>query len=147
MDKLQISDQSEDIDFEFVYRFLSEESIWATGIGRETQKRAIENSLCISAFLHGKQIGFVRVVTDYATFAWVDDLFVDPSIRGAGVAKRLIREVLEHPSLNTIASWWTCSSNPAARALFKQFAFDIPEKNRIAKWIGRPKIKTDGYRT
>lgn len=146
MSGIRISDKTNDVDFEFVYSFLSDESNWADGIGRETQRRAIDNSLCISAFHDGKQIGFARAITDYATFAWIDDVFVDPDARRSGVAKLLIQAIVEHPKLNSVASWWLSSSNPKARELFKQYGFEVPDKDRIAKWMGRPKVKTESYR-
>ncbi len=146
MADIQISDQTTDVDFEFVHRFLSGESIWADGIGQQTQRRAIDNSLCISAFEHGKQVGFARAVTDYATFVWIDDVFVDPESRRSGIAKLLIRTIVDHPSLVSVASWWLSSSTPNARSLFEQFGFEVPEKQRIAKWMGRPKVKSDFYK-
>jgi GNAT superfamily N-acetyltransferase len=146
MSDVQISDRREDIDFEFVFRFLSDESIWADGIGRETQQRAIDNSLCISAFVNDQQVGFARAVTDYATFVWVDDVFVDPNARGKGVSKHLIAAIIEHPKLTSVASWWLSSSTPAARSLFEKFGFEVPAKERIAKWMGRPKVKSEAYR-
>ena len=146
MSGIRISDKTSDVDFEIVYGFLSGESNWADGIGRETQQRAIDNSLCISALQGTQQVGFARVVTDYATFAWIDDVFVDPEARRSGVAKRLIQAIVEHPRLGSVASWWLSSSNPSARELFKQYGFDVPEKDRIAKWMGRPKLKTESYR-
>lgn len=146
MADIHISDQSADVDFEFVYRFLSGESIWADGIGRETQQRAIDNSLCVSAFLNGRQVGFARAVTDYATFVWIDDVFVDSEARRSGVARLLIQTIIDHPSLVSVASWWLSSSNPNARSLFDQFGFEIPEKQRITKLLGRPKVKKDCYK-
>ena len=146
MTNIRISDETKDVDFEFVYSFLSGESSWADGIGRVTQRRAIDNSLCISAFQDRKQIGFARVITDYATFAWVDDVFVDPEARRSGVGKLLIQTIIERPRLNSVASWWLSSSNPNARALFKKSGFEVPEESRLAKWMGRPKTRNESYR-
>lgn len=147
MKKVQVSDQQEDINFEFVYRFLFEQSTWASAIGRETLKRAIDYSLCFSAFIDDNQVGFARVVTDYATFAWVDDVFTDPKMRRRGVAKALITAILGHPELKSVASWWLSSGNPEARSLFQKFDFSVPESERIAKWMARSKIKSDSYQT
>jgi hypothetical protein len=87
MDKVEISDRLEDVDFDFVHNFLSQFSHWKKDIGPNTLRRALEHSNCISAFINGAQVGFVRVVSDHATFAWVDDLFVDEKYRGNGIKK------------------------------------------------------------
>jgi len=145
MKEIRLSDSNADIDFEFVYRFLSEDSIWANGIGRQTLQRSIDHSLCISAFTDTTQIGFVRATTDFATFAWVDDLFVAPQARNKGVARQLVDTLTSHPKLDSVASWWTCSSNPNARSLFAAFGFHEREQKRIGKWFGRPKCKPASY--
>ncbi len=146
MAAITVSDRPHDIDFEFVYRFLSEESVWAVGIGRDTQQRAIESSLCLNAFVDKQQVGFARVVTDYATFAWVDDVFVDPDYRGQHVAHELMLAIMQHAALGSVASWWLSSSNPDARALFEKHGFERPDTDRLAKLMARPKLKPEFYK-
>ncbi|MEM9623534.1 MAG: GNAT family N-acetyltransferase [Pseudomonadota bacterium] len=146
MEKITISDSQADIDFEFVYQFLSEQSIWASGVGRTTQRRALDNSLCISAFNNGKQVGFARVVTDYATFAWVDDVFVDEAVRGQGVAHQMISTILNHDKLQSVASCWLSSSNPVARALFAKPGFTRPDEARLDKLMAQPKRQNNSYK-
>ena len=135
------------MDFEFVYRFLSEHSIWATGVGRSTQQRALDNSLCISALHEGKQVGFARVVTDFATYAWVDDVFVAESSQGQGISHRLITTILQHDDLKSVASWWLSSSNPVARSLFEKHGFKAPVSERLGKLMALPKHQSDEYKS
>jgi len=145
MSRISVSDRRQDVDFEFVSQFLSQQSVWAQGIGRATQKRALDNSLCLSAFADNQQVGFARVVTDYATYAWIDDVFVDESVRGQGVAHQLLTAILDHSALQSVASWWLSSSNPAARALFEKHGFSRPHDQRLAKLMARPKHQGEHY--
>ena len=146
MEEVVISDQRKDVDFEFVYRFLSERSIWAAEVGRSTQMRALDNSLCISAFKEGRQVGFARVVTDYGTYAWIDDVFVDESVQGQGIAHHLMTRILEHADLQSVASWWLSSSNQVARSLFEKYGFAVPNPERLGKLMARPKHKGEEYK-
>lgn len=87
------------IDQDYVHRYLSEQSYWAKGRSRETQQRAIEHSLCFGVYKDGAQVGFARVVTDCATFAWLCDVFVDEAERGHGLGKWLVETVVTCPPL------------------------------------------------
>jgi GNAT superfamily N-acetyltransferase len=99
-----VSSDPRHVDRDLVWRFLHDEAYWAAGIPREVMERAFDGSICFSAFdrhpdENGKQIGFARVVTDRATFAWICDVFVLNEHRGSGVAKRLMDAVMTHPDL------------------------------------------------
>ena len=147
MKEIILSDKREDVDFKFVYGFLSERSMWAAGVGRSTQKKALDNSMCISAFIAGKQVGFARVVTDYATYAWIDDVFVDEAAQSQGVSHHLITTILEHRDLKSVASWWLSSSNPVARSLFEKHGFEVPDPKRLGKLMALPKHQGKDYKT
>jgi len=86
----QISTDRTRLDIAMIYRFLSEQSTWAVGISRTVVERSIENSLCFGGYLDGRQIAFARVVTDYATVAHLEDVFVVPEYRGRGYGKALL---------------------------------------------------------
>ncbi len=94
-----ISTDRERLDVERIHRWLSEESYWAQGRTREVVERSIEHSLAFGAYLGDEQVGFARAVTDYATFAWLCDVFVVAAHRGRGVGKLLVRPATEHPEL------------------------------------------------
>jgi len=132
---LIISTDRARMDVDAIHRFLSEESYWAKGIPRELVETAIEHSLCIGAFDGDAQVGFARVITDYATFGYLADVFVLPSHRGRGIAKELMRAAMEHPDLQRLRRWHLVTRD--AHALYAQFGFaplDAPERHMfIAK--------------
>jgi GNAT superfamily N-acetyltransferase len=78
---------------------------WAEGIPRETLERAIANSLCVGAYHEGAQVGFARVVTDRATFAYLADVFVLPAHQGKGLAKAMVGRLHAHPELQGLRRW------------------------------------------
>ena len=94
----------ERIDFECVHSFLRE-SYWAKGVPAETLRRAIAGSLCFGLYEGERQIGFARVVSDFATFAYLADVFVVESHRGRGLARRLMDAVDAHPRLQGLRRW------------------------------------------
>jgi GNAT superfamily N-acetyltransferase len=117
----QISTDRTRLDIAMIYRFLSEQSTWAVGISRTVVERSIENSLCFGGYLDGRQIAFARVVTDYATVAHLEDVFVVPEYRGRGYAKQLIRIVMEHPRLQRLRRFTLNTGD--ALSLFARFGF------------------------
>ena len=125
-----ISTEKSRLDIGMIHRFLSEESYWATHIPREIVERSIENSICFGAYEDDRQIGFARVVTDCATFAYVGDVFVLPSHRGRGVSKQLMEAIRAHPDLQNLRRWHLLTYD--AHALYEQFGFhklDKPERH------------------
>jgi N-acetylglutamate synthase-like GNAT family acetyltransferase len=117
----QVSTDRTRLDIPMIYRFLSEQSTWAVGISRTVVERSIENSVCFGGYLDGRQIAFARVVTDYATVAHLEDVFVVPEYRGRGYAKQLIRIVMEHPSLQRLRRFTLNTGD--AHSLFARFGF------------------------
>lgn len=124
MSTFQISTDRSTLDVPLIYRFLSEQSSWAVGIPREVVERAIENSLCFGGYVDGRQVAFARVVTDYATFGNLVDVFVIPEYRGLGYGKQLMEAVLAHPSLKGLRRFMLATSD--AHALYAQFGFKPP---------------------
>ena len=114
------------LDVPMIYRFLSEESTWAIGIGRDIVERAIDNSLCFGGYVDGRQVAFARVVTDYATFANLVDVFVLPEYRRRGYSKQLMEEVMAHPSLQGLRRFTLATSD--AHGLYARFGFTAPSR-------------------
>lgn len=118
------------LDVALIHRYLSEESYWAKGIPRERLERAIANSLCFGAFEDGMQVGFARVVTDRATFAYLADVFVLPSHRGRGISKTIMEAVRTHPDLQGLRRWHLSTLD--AHGLYEQYGFralSMPERH------------------
>ncbi len=93
-----ISTDPQRLDIDAIHAFLSR-SFWAEGISRELVAKSIANSLCFGLFDGHSQVGFARVVTDRATFAYLCDVYVLESHRGRGLGKWLIEHVMSHPDL------------------------------------------------
>jgi GNAT superfamily N-acetyltransferase len=96
---VRISTDAADVDLDWLVPALSERAYWALGRSRDTIETSIANSLSFSAFDGDRQVGFARVVTDLATFAWVCDVFVDESARGRGIGTLLITTIVEDTRL------------------------------------------------
>jgi GNAT superfamily N-acetyltransferase len=129
---MEISNDRARMDVDVIHRYLSEESYWAKGIPREVVERSIEHSLCFGAFDNGAQVGFTRVITDYATFAYVADVFVLASHRGRRIGKRIMEAVLAHPELRGLRRWHLVTRD--AHGLYVQFGFtplDAPERHMM----------------
>jgi N-acetylglutamate synthase-like GNAT family acetyltransferase len=118
---LLISDNPALLDRAFICDFLREHSYWAREVTREIVDRSVENSLCFGIYLDAKQIGFARVVTDFATFAWLADVFIVEEKRGHGFSKKLVAAVLAHPRLQELRRFMLGTKD--AHGLYAQFGF------------------------
>ena len=115
------------VDVEKVHGWISG-SYWAPGIPIELFRKSIEGSIPFSAFDGNVQVGFARVVTDCATFAWLADVWVDESLRGKGIGHALMNAVVEHPDLQQLRRFLLATRD--AHSLYAQFGFkpiDKPE--------------------
>jgi GNAT superfamily N-acetyltransferase len=109
------------LDIDVIHRFLFEESYWANRRTREQTVIAIGNSICFGAYDRSEQIGFLRVVTDKATFAYIGDVFVLPAFRGRGLSKMLMDAAISHPELQGLRRWLLATKD--AHGLYEQFGF------------------------
>ena len=116
-----ISDDPALLDRTFIHRFLSEHSYWAQDVPREIVDCSIDHSLCFGVYRAGEQIGFARAVTDFATFAWLADVFVVETNRGKGVGKKLVAAVLAHPRLQGLRRFQLGTRD--AHGLYSRFGF------------------------
>lgn len=126
MSTLQITTDRAALDVPMIYRFLSEQSTWAVGISRAVVERAIDNSLCFGGYVDGRQVAFARVVTDFATFGNLVDMFVIPEYRGRGYSKQILKAVLEHASLKGLRRFTLATGD--AHGLYEQFGFAPPQR-------------------
>ena len=130
---LEISTAPEAVDVETVHRFLSEQSHWARGIPRATVERALAHSLCFSAREDGRFVGFARVVSDCATYAWLCDVFVVDGSRGRGISSALMEAVCAHPELQNLRRFTLATSS--APWLYAKYGFTPLAKPEI--WMER----------
>ena len=124
MPELRITTDRAELDVALIHRFLSQESTWAKGIPLATVQRSLEASLCFGGFLGREQVAFARVISDYATFANLVDVFVLPAHRGKGYSKALMRAVLAHPDLQGLRRFTLATFD--AHGLYRQFGFTEP---------------------
>jgi len=117
----EISTDRSRLDVGLIHDFLRS-SYWAQGIPRAVVERSIQHSLCFGAFLGGRQVGFARVISDFASFAYVADVFVVPEHRGRGISKLLMRAIIEHPDLQGLRRILLATRD--AHGLYAQFGFE-----------------------
>jgi GNAT superfamily N-acetyltransferase len=122
---IEISTDPARLDIDVIHRYLSEDSYWARGIPLALVKRAVENSLCFGAYLNRRQVGFARVITDRATFAYLADVFVLEPYRGRGYGKVLVQAIMEHPYLQGLRQMLLFTRD--AHSLYAPFGFLIPD--------------------
>jgi N-acetylglutamate synthase-like GNAT family acetyltransferase len=120
MGRFLISTDRSKLDVDVIHRFLAR-SYWAEGIPRETVMRSIENSLCFGVYDNPKQIGFARVISDFATYAYVADVFILEPYRERGLGKELMASIMAHPDLQGLRRWSLGTRD--AQGLYAQFGF------------------------
>jgi GNAT superfamily N-acetyltransferase len=108
------------LDVDAIYAFLSA-SYWATDIPREVVERSLRNSLCFGLYHNDSQIGLARVISDYATVAYIGDVYVLPEHRGRGLSKWMMECVLAHPDLQHLRRWTLVTRD--AHRLYEKFGF------------------------
>jgi GNAT superfamily N-acetyltransferase len=133
-----ISTDEARLDFNVIHDFLSNSSYWAKGRSLETVRRSIENSLSFGLYENERQVGFARVVTDYATFAWVADVFVLDEFRGQGLGTWLMEVMLSHPQLQGFRRWTLATKD--AHEIYRKFGFS--ELKRPERWMERHDPRT-----
>src|SRR5258708_217657 len=113
------------LDLDVIHDFLTN-CYWAKGIAREVVGRSIEHPLCFGVYDGGGvQVGFARVVSDLATFAYIADVFVLESHRGQGLGKLLLECIMQHPQLQGLRRWTLSTLD--AHGLYSQFGFTPPK--------------------
>jgi len=128
VDGFMISDDKTKLQPDVIHHFLRN-SYWAKDIPLEVVKRSIENSVCFGVYSGNKQVGFARVVSDLATFAYLADVFILEEYRGKGLSKRLMEYIMEYPQLQGLRRWMLATRD--AHGLYVQYDFKplaIPDR-------------------
>lgn len=129
-----ISTDRDLLQIDVIHKFLVEESYWSAGRTRGQTERAINNSLSFGLYKGENQIGFARVVSDFATFAYVGDVFVLEEFRGRGLSKWLMEAIMNYPDLQGLRRWILATKD--AHSLYEKFGFQAlkhPER-----WMEKP---------
>ena len=129
-----IDTDKERLQLDVIQKFLEEDSYWAQGRKVEQTRRAIENSVCFGLYHGDEQIGFARVVSDFATFAYLGDVFVLEVFRGRGLSKWLMEAVISYPDLQGLRRWVLATRD--AHTLYEKYGFHalkFPER-----WMEKP---------
>ncbi|MFN5181754.1 MAG: GNAT family N-acetyltransferase [Bacteroidota bacterium] len=117
-----VSSEKSLLNREFIHQFLSQESYWAKGISLDAVEKTIENSLCFGVYRKdNKQVGYARVITDYATVAHIADVFISNEFRGLGLSKLLIGKIMEHNSITQLRKVFLFTQD--AQRLYEKFGF------------------------
>lgn len=129
-DGYTISTDKARLNIPLIHEYLSQQSYWAKGRPMDVVQRSIQHSLCFGVYQEDRQVGFARLVTDYATFSWLCDVFILESHRGLGLGKWLIATIIEHPELQSAKPILLATSN--AHELYRRYGgfneLPMPEK-------------------
>ncbi|MDG3085096.1 GNAT family N-acetyltransferase [Vibrio hannami] len=138
MEGYSISDKFEDMDLDVIYSYISQ-SYWAAGIPRTTLEKAVSNSFCFGVFApSGEQIGFARLITDRATFAYLADVFILEQHRGHGLSKWLVETIIQHPDLQGLRRVMLATKD--AHNLYARYGFKPIENPEMLMQIWQPGI-------
>lgn len=118
-----------------IHNYLSKDSYWAQHIPRDVVERSISNSLCFGLYERNKQIGFARLVTDKATFAYLADVFILESFRGKGLAKWMMEVIQSHPELQGLRRWMLGTRD--AHCLYEQFGWTVLDEDTRKRFMQR----------
>ena len=120
-DDFSISTDKEKLAIDFIHGYLRQ-SYWAENIPLDVVQRSVKGSLCFGVYHGDKQIGFARVITDEATFAYLCDVFIDEGFRGKGLSKWLMETILAYPGLQGLRRFMLATRD--AHGLYRQFGFE-----------------------
>jgi GNAT superfamily N-acetyltransferase len=121
-----ISTDKAKLDLAVVHNYLSAESYWAKGRSIEVVRRSIDNSICFGVYKGNDQVGFARVVTDKAVFAWILDVFILENYRKHGLSEMLMSAIREHADLQNLQRWGLCTED--AHGLYGRYGFSSINK-------------------
>ena len=124
MTEVELDDDPARLDLAVVHGFLSEQSYWARGVARSTVEASVRGSWCVGAYASGAQVGFARLVSDRATYAWLCDVFVLPEQRGRGTGDRLVRAALARARADGVRRVVLATAD--AHGLYRRHGFGEP---------------------
>ena len=130
----EISTDKSRLNIALIHQYLSTESYWAKNIPFELVQKSIDGSFCFGLYTNEQQIGFARVITDFATFGYLADVFIVPEYRGKGLSKLLMENIMSHPQLQNFRRWMLATRD--AHSLYRQFGFvPLPHPERLMQQL------------
>jgi GNAT superfamily N-acetyltransferase len=127
-----LSTDRDRLDLDVIHGFLTS-SYWAKGIPREIVVRSIQHSLCFGVYKQAQQVGFARVISDFATYAYIGDVFVLEAFRGRGLGKWMMEAIMRHPKLQGLRRWTLATRD--AHPLYAQFGFTpLKQPGNFMEW-------------
>lgn len=137
LEHIKITHDHTEIDVDFVHQFLTN-SYWSKGISKSIVQKSIENSLVVALILEGQLVGFGRLITDYATFAYMADVFVIPEFRALGLSKLIVKNLLNKVESNSLRRVLLATSD--AHGVYRPFGFkDLAQPNNFLE-INQPHL-------
>ncbi len=136
--KFFISTNKNKLDINLIHDYLSNHSYWAKGRSRKAVVQSIEHSLCFGVYdEHNQQVGFARVLTDYAVLAWILDVFIIKAYQGRGLGTLLMKTIVEYKDLQRLQAWRLTTAD--AHDLYRKFGFEaISDPNFYMEIINKP---------
>lgn len=116
-----ISTDKQKLQIEVIHQYLAVESYWAKNIPLDVVRRSIDHSFCFGLYYKDAQVGFARLITDKATFAYLADVFILPEHRGTGLSKWLMTAMMDHPDMQGLRRWLLGTLD--AHGLYEQFGW------------------------
>lgn len=123
------------LNVDVIHGYLSNQSYWAQNIPKEVVQKSITNSLCFGLYFKGKQVGFARLVTDKATFAYLADVFILKEYQGKGLSKWLMEIIQSHPELQGLRRWMLGTRD--AHGLYEQFGWTVLDEDSRKRFMQR----------
>ena len=121
------------LNVDTICNYLSGESYWAKNIPRQVVEKSIANSLCFGLYHNNKQVGFARLVTDKATFAYLADVFILPGYRGNSLSKWMMQVIHAHPELQGLRRWVLGTRD--AHGLYEQFGWTVFDEDTRKRFM------------
>ncbi len=136
-----ISDDKSDLDVDVIHGFLHG-AYWCAGVSRGIVEKSLQNSLCLSVHDGDSLVGFCRAVTDYASFAYLADVFIIENYRGQGLGKWLVHTIVTHPQLQGFRRWLLATKD--AHGLYRSLGFAPLKNQELFMEKHRPDIYING---
>ena len=141
----KITDNKDDMDIDAIHEYLSR-SYWAKNVPKSVVTKAVENSLCFAVLAvntndsntNEKQVGFARLITDYATFAYLADVYILEEYRGKGLSKKMMQEIIEHPQLQGLRRMMLATKD--AHGLYEQYGFTALTDQKMFMQLWTPDV-------